>query len=155
MAEPKRVVEISQQWMVWLGKESGVRFTGEQDALSALRESGLDCDERNCFGRFDHASPIALLTWNRPLEGGENYHKMVVSPVFFVLWGGLPRKILSYQSPSRLRGVRKDWGQLKEYGMLPWWVDQYDRALDDPDTVRYSGRKPIHDVLRGRFGPAA
>lgn len=145
----KNIVEMREAYWVWLGENSAIRVASEDAVLSMYLECGQEFNVANSFGRCDQACKVLEIVWDEPLLEGKTCHKTIFSPVDIIKFNGEIRKVIRYQYPSRLVGLRKSWAKHGEN----WWPNEYDQAIVNPDVCVLRGRKSEIEQLAVKFSP--
>ncbi len=147
----RKTVGLTEAWWVWLGDASAIRVATQDEAIALLERDGKNCDVGNQHGRVDCACAVAQIVWNEPFhdasQEANGYHKVVMSPVLYVLWRGKVRKLLAARmTPSKLAARRRSW-EVDASGNRAWWPKQYDEAVNDPETVIPRGKRSLAQLM--------
>lgn len=145
----RQAVALREVWWVWIGEEPAVSVASEEAARQLLLSSGRDYSLGNSMGRSDMACAVAEIIWNEPLPDGQDYHKVVVSPSHLILHAGCVRRMIQRLTPSKLASVTNGWPA--KPGVPAWWPEQYNAALNDPNTLVLRGRRSAITQLAERW----
>lgn len=141
----RKTIGLIEAWWVWIGEKKAVRVDTKEQALSLLQQ-GQEYVYTNTNGCSDSASPVVEVIWNDPLPPGKTYHKTVISPVKYVLHNKQIVKVLRTMPPSKSVSLFKSWYKL-EPELPAWYPNQYNDALNDPQTLVIKGNKSLLQEL--------